>query len=212
MSCVFLPCHAMFWANTCVISSSSSVPSWSCATLEVKFQGKAVVCNHESSSYDAQQVSHDIQNYMLDSMKAKSIKALNLPITLANFGDGHWKESAAVVGFILNWQDIVKVCKYIALSHCFKYLHEKANTSENIFIYEIKKELYAMKQRADPILTISGTQLSYCQYCCLIMSAAAWYNTVNSSCNATISQTPAIVLNQQQGSMLRPSNHTFLVQ
>ena len=136
-------------------------------------QGKAVVREH-ASSYDAQQVYRDIKNYALDSTKA-NIEASNLLsyITSAKIGDGHWKGTAE--GFILHWQDQVR--RYEAMSHRSKHLHDATKKQMLENAVNAIDELRAVKRQADQIQTVSGTELTYRQYCRLVMSAAAQYDS-----------------------------------
>ena len=132
-------------------------------------KGKALVRQH-SAHFDAQGVYRDICAYAKSSTWA-AIEASNLLtyITSTRFGDGTWKGTAH--GYILHWQDQIRQYEQIipATGH-FPNSIKRAMLENAV---GSNQELRAVKsQAAQHKAQNGGIDLTYGQYCTLLLSAA----------------------------------------
>ena len=135
-------------------------------------KGKALVRNH-SSNFDAQKIYADLCSYSQSSTGA-TMEASNLLtyITSTRYGDGSWKGTAH--GYILHWQDqIRKYEQIIPISDHFSTSIKRAMLENAVGQYP---ELRAVKTQAAQFKTQNGRDLTYEEYCSLLMSAAQEYD------------------------------------
>ena len=134
-------------------------------------KGKALVRLHQPT-YDAQSIYRELKDYALQSTKAKmDASALLSYITTVKLGDGNWKGTTHA--FILHWQDQVR--KYHELNPLQKLPTPLQRTMLENAVHPID-ELRAIKVQADQHRTQTGTDLTYSQYCDLLMSASQQYD------------------------------------
>jgi len=133
---------------------------------------KALVCEHKND-FDTQKVYAEIVKFYLKSTKA-SLDSSNLLsyITSVHLGSGIWKGST--YSFILHWQD--QVCLYekqIPATDHFSDGHKQVMLQNAVLPV---MDLQNVKNLADQHKTQSRTDLTYEQYCNLLLSAASAYD------------------------------------
>ncbi|HEY9706731.1 MAG TPA: hypothetical protein V6D48_00855, partial [Oculatellaceae cyanobacterium] len=134
-------------------------------------KGKALVRAYQQT-YNAQQIYKELQDYAQLSTKA-SLEASTLLsyITTINIGDGKWRGTAQA--FVLHWQDQVR--KYHDLTPGQLLSDEMLKTLLQGAVNPLM-ELRAVKIQADQHKALTGLDLSYTQYCSLVLSAAQQYD------------------------------------
>jgi hypothetical protein len=136
-------------------------------------KGKALVRKH-AATFDAQRVYKEISTYALTSTRA-SLEASKLLtyITSSRFGDGTWKGNAH--GYILHWQDQIRQYEQILpTSGHFSAFVKRTMLENAVGQYP---ELRAVKTQAAQHKTQNGgIDLTYDEYCSLLMSAAQEYD------------------------------------
>ena len=136
-------------------------------------KGKALVRQY-GPTFDAQKVYGDLCAYGNSSTRA-TMEASNLLsyITSSKFGDGTWKGTAH--GYILHWQDQVRQYEQLlpVTSH-FPLVLKRVMLENAVGQYP---ELRAVKiQAAQHKTQNGGVDLTYDQYCGLLLSAAQEYD------------------------------------
>ena len=134
--------------------------------------GKTLVRSH-INDHDAQKIFRDLSTYSLTSTKASLDSSTILSYTTsARLGDGSWKNGTHA--FILHWLDQVR--KYKALVPVAVHSSEcpKKTMLQNA-VHNID-ELNAVEQQADQHKTQSRVDLTYLQYCNLLLSAVTKYD------------------------------------
>ncbi|HEY9711418.1 MAG TPA: hypothetical protein V6D48_24640 [Oculatellaceae cyanobacterium] len=134
-------------------------------------KGKALV-RHYQTSFDAQKIYKELSEYAMKSTKAAMDASTLLSyITTTNLADGKWRGTTHA--FILHWQDQVR--KYHDLVP-----HQVLNSDFQRAMLENAvhpiTELRQVKLQADQFKTQSGKQLTYEEYCSLLLSAAQQYD------------------------------------
>ena len=135
-------------------------------------KGKALV-RHYQETFDAQAIYRELSAYAMQSTKA-TMNASNLLsyITTTMLGDGKWKGTTHA--FILHWQDQVR--KYHDLSPQNTLSQDLQCTLLQNAVHPIM-ELRQVKLQAAQFKTHTGKDLSYDEYCSLLLSAAQQYDT-----------------------------------
>ena len=134
-------------------------------------KGKALVRQYQLR-FNAQQIYKELKEYALQSTKATmDASSLLSYITTVKLGDGKWKGTTHA--FILHWQDQIR--KYHDLNHLQMLPHQLQRTMlENAV--DANTDLRAVKAQAEQHKTHSGVELTYEQYCSLLVSAAQQYD------------------------------------
>src|SRR5687767_10007925 len=137
-------------------------------------KGKALVRHHQLS-FDAQTIYKELTMYAMQPTKA-TMNALTILsyITTTNLGDGKWKGSTH--GFVLHWQDQVR--KYQDLNPQPPLAPEFLCTLLQNAVHPIA-ELRQIKVQLAQLKAFTGRDLSYDQYCTLLLSAAQQYDQQN---------------------------------
>jgi hypothetical protein len=140
-------------------------------------QGKAFVRAHEYD-FDAQAIYKDLVEYSIKSTKASLDSARTLAyITTARLGDGNWRGPTR--SFILHWQEDVRLYeKLVPLSDHIPDSVKRSMLENAVGPIDM---LRAVKDQADQMKVTRGTDLTYVEYCKLILSAAANYDARSSS-------------------------------
>ena len=134
-------------------------------------KGKSIVRAHHDT-YDAQKVYEELAEYALKSTKASMDGSdLLTYITSASLGTGDW--SGTTHAFILHWQDQIR--KYHELNPKEKIYSSMQRTMLQNAVEGIP-ELNAVRIQADHQKVHDGKELSYDQYCSLLLSAAQTYD------------------------------------
>jgi len=134
--------------------------------------GKALVHEHEND-FDARKIYLEIVKFYLKSTKA-SLDSSNLLsyITSVRLGSGMWKGST--YNFILHWQDQIRLYeKQVSTTDHFSDGQKRVMLQNAVHPV---MDLRNVKNQADQIKTQSGTELTYEQYCNLLLSAASAYD------------------------------------
>jgi hypothetical protein len=119
-------------------------------------------------SYNAQEIFKELSNYALTSTKASmDASSLLTYITTTHLGDGKWKGTTHA--FILHWQDQIR--KYHDLAPKQKLPLDLQRTMLENAVHPIAS-LRIVKTQAEQHKTHTGTDLTYSQYCTLLLSAA----------------------------------------
>ena len=130
-------------------------------------KGKALVRAYQKT-YDVQTIYKELQDYALMSTKATmDATALLSYITTSNISDGKWKGTTHA--YIIHWQD--QVHKYHDLSPG----QTLSDDMQRILLQNAVQpvaELRAVKVQAQQHKTHTGVDLTYQQYCSLLLSAA----------------------------------------
>ncbi len=135
-------------------------------------KGKVLVRAHQKT-FDAQLIYKELQHYTLLSTKASmDASALLAYITTSNLGDGKWK--GTMHAFILHWQDQVR--KYHDLRPNQTLTNDILRTLLETAVHPVA-ELRAVKIQADQQKTHTNKDLTYEQYCALLLSAAQQHDT-----------------------------------
>jgi len=130
-------------------------------------KGKALVRTYQKT-FDAQTIFKELQQYALLSTKATMDAATLLGyITTSNLDDGKWKGTTHA--YILHWQDQVR--KYHDMNPSQSLSNDIQRTLIQNAVHPIA-ELRAVKIQADQQKTLTGKDLTYEQYCSLLLSAA----------------------------------------
>ena len=130
-------------------------------------KGKALVRQHQAT-FDAQKIYSELSQYALQSTKATMDASTILSyLTTAKLGDGKW--NGTTHAFILHWQDQVR--KYHDLSSHHKLPLDLQRTMLENAVHNIP-ELRSVKIQAAQHKTHTGLELTYQQYCSLLLSAA----------------------------------------
>ena len=139
-------------------------------------KGKALV-RYYQQTFDAQSIYRDLSAYAMQSTKA-AMSASNLLsyITTTKLGDGTWKGTTHA--FILHWQDQVR--KYHDLSSQHQLSPDLQRTLLQNAVHPIM-ELRQVKLQADQLKTHMSKDLTYDEYCSLLLSAAQQYDTQHNS-------------------------------
>ena len=134
-------------------------------------KGKALVRQYQHT-FDAQSIYRDLSAYAMLSTKA-AIQASSLlsHITTVTLGDGHWKGTTHA--FILHWQDQVR--KYHDMNPQNIISPDLQCTMLQNAVHPIM-ELRQVKLNAQQLKTFTGKDLSYDEYCSLLLSAAQQYD------------------------------------
>jgi len=137
------------------------------------YTGKTLVRSH-INDHDAQKIFRDLSTYSLTSTKASLDSSTILSYTTsARLGDGSWKNGTHA--FILHWLDQVRKYKApVPVADHFSEVPKKTmlqNAVQNI------AELCAVKQQVAQHKTQSGVDLTYLQYCNLLLVAATEYDS-----------------------------------
>ena len=134
-------------------------------------KGKALVRKYQSG-YQAQQIYKELQEYALQSTKATMDASTLLSyITTVKLGDGKWRGTTHA--FILHWQDQIR--KYHDLNPLQKLPLPLQRTMLENAIHE-NRDLRAVSTQAAQHRTHTGIDLTYEQYCSLLLSAAQQYD------------------------------------
>src|SRR5687767_2079117 len=137
-------------------------------------KGKALVRHHQLS-FDAQTIYKELTAYAKQSTKATMDASTLLSyITTTNLGDGKWK--GPTHGFVLYWQDQVR--KYQDLNPQPPLAPEFLCTLLQNAVHPIA-ELRQIKVQSAQLKAFTGRDLSYDQYCTLLLSAAQQYDQQN---------------------------------
>ena len=138
-------------------------------------KGKALVRQYQHT-FDAQMIYKELSTYAMLSTKA-TMNASNLLsyITTTMLGDGKWKGTTH--GFVLHWQDQVR--KYHDLNPQNSLSQDLQCTLLQNAVHPIM-ELRQVKLQASQFKTHTGKDLSYDEYCSLLLSAAQQYDAQHS--------------------------------
>ena len=130
-------------------------------------KGKALVRFYQKT-YDAQSIYRELQQYALQSTKANmDASGLLAYITTSNLGDGKWRGTTHA--YILHWQDQVR--KYHDLKPNQVLSNDILCTMLENAVHPIN-ELRAVKIQADQQKVHTKQDLTYEEYCALLLSAA----------------------------------------
>ena len=130
-------------------------------------KGKALVRAHQKT-YNAQLIYKELQDYALMSTNATmGASSLLSYVTTSNLGDGKWKGTNHA--YILHWQDQVR--KYHDLNPSQVLSNDILRTLLENAVHPVA-ELRAVKVQAAQHRTHTGKDLTYEQYCSLLLSAA----------------------------------------
>ena len=136
-------------------------------------RGKHFVRYHENDR-NAQEVYKKTVNYYLKSRKT-SIESRELLsyLTSARFGTGNWKGTA--VGFISHWQDKMRLYnkQVPSVNHRITDLMQITMMQNAV---EPNRDLRSVVDQEDQHKTHTGNELTYDQYCDLLLSAATAYD------------------------------------
>ena len=134
-------------------------------------KGKALVRSYQHT-FDAQSIYRELSSYAMHSTRA-AIQASSLlsHITNVTLGDGTWKGTTHA--FILHWQDQVR--KYHDMNPKNLISSDLQCTMLQNAVHPIM-ELRQVKLNAQQLKTFTGKDLSYDEYCSLLLSAAQQYD------------------------------------
>ena len=136
-------------------------------------KGKSLVREHEKD-YNAQQIHTKLLDYAQRSTKA-SVESSQLLtyITSTRLGTGSWKGSSH--SFILHWQNqIHKYEQLVPANDCFSDTIKRTMLENAVSSIQ---DLRAVKDQANQLQVRLGTQISYDEYCSLLLSAALTYDS-----------------------------------
>lgn len=139
-------------------------------------KGKALVRTYQTS-FDAQKIYTELSEYAMKSTKAMMEAASLLSyITTTNLADGKWRGTTHA--FILHWKDQVR--KYHDLG--------PKQTLADAVLHQLLQnavrsvaELRQVTNQADQFKIQNGRDLTYEEYCNLLLSAAQQYDTQRTS-------------------------------
>lgn len=130
-------------------------------------KGKALVRAFQKT-YDAQTIYKELQQYALQSTKANmDASSLLAYITTSNLGDGKWRGTTHA--YILHWQDQVR--KYHDLKPNQTLSNDILRTLLENAVHPVT-ELRAVKVQADQQKVHTNKDLTYEEFCALLLSAA----------------------------------------
>jgi hypothetical protein len=137
-------------------------------------KGKSLVRTYQLQ-YDAQKIYAALQDFALHSTKANlDASSLLQYITTATLGDGNWKGGCHT--FVLHWQDQVR--KYHDLNPSQTLPLTLQHTLLQNAVHSIP-ELRAIKVQAEQLKAHTGKDLTYDQYCSLLLSASQQHDRQN---------------------------------
>ena len=119
-------------------------------------------------TYDAQLIYKELQDYALLSTKATmDASSLLSYITSSNLGDGKWKGTTHA--YIIHWQDQVRIYHDLNPNHALSDDIQCTLLANSVHPIT---ELRAVKAQSMQHMTHTGQDLTYHQYCSLLLSAA----------------------------------------
>jgi len=141
--------------------------------------GKSLVRQY-AATFDAQAIYAKLSAYALSSTQAKlRSTALLTYITSTRLGGNNW--TGTTHSFILHWQDQIRRYEDLIPSNGHFTDDQKRTMLENA-VHKVA-ELRAVKNQADQMQVHTGKPLTYPQYCTLLLSAAAQYDSQFAACH-----------------------------